>query len=287
MRFDFHWTREGWRISEVNSDVPGGFTESSAFPELMVRHYGGCEVVGDVAGEWTSALVERAEGRPIALLSAAGFMEDHQITNFLARRIEGHAPFVITGKQLRWRGGRAMVGEVEIGLLLRFFQAEWLPSLGRNSGWENFFESKTPISNPACSILSESKRFGLVWDELRTELPTWRRLLPQSRDPREMNWRRDEGWLLKSALCNNGDSVSIPGTPQWSKARRSARWFPSQWVAQRRFETLPIETPAGAMYPCLGVYVLDGKAIGIYGRISAKAVIDHTAIDVAVLLEKE
>jgi hypothetical protein len=58
-------------------------------------------------------------------------------------------------------------------------------------------------------------------------------------------------------------------------------------VAQRRFETLPIDTPAGAMYPCLGVYVLDGKAIGIYGRISAKAVIDHTAIDVAVLLEKE
>jgi hypothetical protein len=29
MRFDFHWTVTGWKISEVNSDVPGGFSESS------------------------------------------------------------------------------------------------------------------------------------------------------------------------------------------------------------------------------------------------------------------
>jgi hypothetical protein len=116
-------------------------------------------------------------------------------------------------------------------------------------------------------------------------LPTWRRLLPQSRDPREINWRKTEEWLLKSALCNNGDSVSIPGSPQWSKALRSARWFASHWVAQRRFETLPIQTAAGPTFPCLGVYVLDGKVIGIYGRISPKPVIDHTAIDVAILRE--
>ena len=25
MRFDFHYTDEGWRISEVNADVPGGY----------------------------------------------------------------------------------------------------------------------------------------------------------------------------------------------------------------------------------------------------------------------
>ena len=29
MRFDFHFTDEGWRISEVNADVPGGFIEAS------------------------------------------------------------------------------------------------------------------------------------------------------------------------------------------------------------------------------------------------------------------
>jgi hypothetical protein len=35
MRFDFHPTREGWRVSEVNSDVPGGFTEAFHFTSLV------------------------------------------------------------------------------------------------------------------------------------------------------------------------------------------------------------------------------------------------------------
>jgi hypothetical protein len=126
-----------------------------------------------------------------------------------------------------------------------------------------------------------------VWDQLRTSLPTWRALLPETRHPREIDFKTHPDWLLKSALCNNGDSVSIPGTPQWRKAHREAFWFPSHWIAQRCFNTLAIPTPAGPMYPCLGVYVLDGKPIGIYGRISPKPVIDYTAIDVAVLLEKQ
>ncbi|HEU4532669.1 MAG TPA: hypothetical protein VFS00_01080, partial [Polyangiaceae bacterium] len=35
MRFDFHWTTEGWLVSEVNSDVPGGYTEAENFSALM------------------------------------------------------------------------------------------------------------------------------------------------------------------------------------------------------------------------------------------------------------
>ena len=31
MRFDFHWTTSGWLISEVNSDVPGGFVKRPIF----------------------------------------------------------------------------------------------------------------------------------------------------------------------------------------------------------------------------------------------------------------
>ncbi len=35
MRFDFHFTTEGWRISEVNSDVPGGFLEAGGLSEIV------------------------------------------------------------------------------------------------------------------------------------------------------------------------------------------------------------------------------------------------------------
>src|SRR5207245_6230151 len=35
MRFDFHFTTQGWRISEANTDVPGGFIEAAGFTRLM------------------------------------------------------------------------------------------------------------------------------------------------------------------------------------------------------------------------------------------------------------
>ncbi len=47
MRFDFHWTHEGWRISEVNSDVPGGFIEASGVTRLMAHTLGGLPMTAD------------------------------------------------------------------------------------------------------------------------------------------------------------------------------------------------------------------------------------------------
>ena len=40
-RFDFHFTEQGWCISEVNADVPGGFIEASGFTRLMATYYPG------------------------------------------------------------------------------------------------------------------------------------------------------------------------------------------------------------------------------------------------------
>lgn len=39
-RYDFHMTTNGWMISEVNSDVPGGFAESSLLPKLAIKYLG-------------------------------------------------------------------------------------------------------------------------------------------------------------------------------------------------------------------------------------------------------
>src|SRR6185369_2070744 len=41
MRFDFHPTKDDWSISEVNSDLPGGFTEASFFTGLMAQQFSG------------------------------------------------------------------------------------------------------------------------------------------------------------------------------------------------------------------------------------------------------
>lgn len=48
----------------------------------------------------------------------------------------------------------------------------------------------------------------------------------------------------------------------------------------------PVDTPAGALFPCLGVYTIDGKACGIYGRLSPTPVVDYSAMDATVLIER-
>ena len=49
LRFDFHFTTDGWQVSEVNSDVPGGFSESSFFTELVAEHMSDASPTGNPA----------------------------------------------------------------------------------------------------------------------------------------------------------------------------------------------------------------------------------------------
>ena len=143
---------------------------------------------------------------------------------------------------------------------------------------------------PALAVISESKRFQLVWDSLSTELPTWRDLLPETRDPREAPWRTANGWLLKTALCNTGDTVSIRELMKpkdWRWTQIAARLFPQRWLAQRRFESVPIETPLGLRHVCVGIYTVNGKAAGAYTRLSESPVINFSAADVALLMEDD
>ena len=85
IRFDFHPTSDGWRISEANADVPGGYTESSLFPRLMAEHCPGTRPVGDPAKALADAIVA-ASGNSghVGLLAATGHMEDQQVIAFLA-----------------------------------------------------------------------------------------------------------------------------------------------------------------------------------------------------------
>jgi hypothetical protein len=294
MRFDFHLTTEGWRISEVNSDVPGGFTEASSFTAMMAEQCA-CQAAGNPAAVWADAVAKA--GRSAALLYAPGYLEDMQIMAYLRDRLaeRGVAAVLAKPQQLRFVDGRAHLEEAggvrQVEAVVRFFQAEWLPRIGRRRQWAPLFvDGLTPIANPATAILTESKRLALVMHELRVSTPTWRSLLPETRAVGDAPWQTSSDWILKTALCNTGDTVCMPGqlTPrQWRKTRWDVLLNPRQWIAQRRFEAVSIETLAGPVYPCLGVYTIDGKAAGIYGRFATKPLIDFAAVDAAVLIEEE
>jgi glutathionylspermidine synthase len=292
MRFDFHWTESGWQISEVNADVPGGFSEASEFTRLMSEACTGTTTPGNPAQLWAESMAAVVSDRPVALLVAAGFMEDQQIVSYLARvlRERGIDALLAGPQQLQWKSGWAYLNGRPLGAVVRFYQAEWLSHLPRRCEWPRLLiGGRTPVSNTASCIFGESKRFPLVWDRLRSKLPTWRQLLPETRDPRDAPWKNDDSWLIKTAWCNTGDTVSartLCTPPQWRSAYWSAVLRPGEWIAQRRFEPAPVASPIGAVYPCLGVYTINGRACGAYTRISTGRVIDHRAVDIALLLRE-
>jgi hypothetical protein len=294
MRFDFHFTRDGWRISEVNSDVPGGLNEASGFATLMAPRYPHAISTGDPASAYAAALISATgTGASIALIHATAFSDDQQMMRSIARRLApaGVRAHLASPAHLQWREGRAFLAADwwtgPLDLVVRFFPADWLPGLPARTGWPHMFcGSLTPLSNPATAVLTQHKRFPLVWDRLRTPLPTWKSLLPETRAPREVPWSTSDEWVVKPVLGRAGEDVGIPGIASDRDMRRIARqvrWWPSAWIAQRRFEAMPLDVEGQAQFPCLGVYTLDGCAIGAYGRVASRALIDGSAVDAAVL----
>jgi hypothetical protein len=135
MRFDFHPTQTGWRVSEVNSDVPGGFSEASEFPSLMSEHYPGYAPAGAPGPDLANALVLRIEDlggsqASAALIWAAGFMEDLQVVSYLAGLLRRRSleTRLINPLHLRFDRGKACRieggGGMPLSLNLRFQQAE-------------------------------------------------------------------------------------------------------------------------------------------------------------------
>ena len=207
-------------------------------------------------------------------MHATAYVDDRQVMIHLARKLQSHGvrSVLTSPANVVWRDGRATVNDgqqmLAVDLLVRFFPAEWLPSLPRRCQWQHFFvDSQTPQSNPGVALLSQSKRLPLVWDELSTQLPHWRALLPETRDPRRAPWRSDDGWVLKTSLGRVGDGVGLRGVTaakDWKSIANAARWWPGEFVAQRRFNAIAVETPDGPRYPALGVFTVDGQASGIY-----------------------
>jgi hypothetical protein len=262
----------------------------------MAGEMSGAVVPGDAAAAWCEAIAAAAGScSDVALLSAPGWLEDVQVVAHLASRLRamGLQAHLAQPGQLRWSGGRAFFAHRPLGAIVRFFQAEWIARLPRGEAWAPLFGGGwTPVSNPGTAVLAESKRLPLVWSELDAPATTWRRALPETRDPREaVDLLRGRGdWVLKPAFGNTGDDVALRATTSrraWAWRAMAALAFPRRWVAQRRFRVVPLATPQGQVHPCIGVYVVDGRVAGAYGRVAVGPVVDYAAVDVAVLVEQE
>lgn len=291
-RYDFHPTTDGGvAITEGNLELAAGWNEASAVTALFGAHVTDAHAGGDPGALLADRIAARiGRGGVVGIMHLTRYSDDHQIARYvqhvLAQR--GLEAIFFDPTQLGSVGARAaaFVGEERqpLDAIFRFFPAEWACRLPNRRAW--FAAATRPGTvwvNPLASVFSQSKRFPLVWRRLEARPSTWQAYLPETRGPAFAP--RD--WVLKPALGHEGFEVTIPGVATARDARwrwRRARLWPWGWAAQRRFEATAVATPDGPRYPCVGVYVIDGQPVGLYGRVAPTPLIDDHAQDVVVLI---
>lgn len=286
-RFDFHLTSTGWKISEVNSDVPGGLIESSLLPEFWPRKKSHHASTGNVSRAYVELLARVLGDGPVGLLHAPWYSDDRQQMEFLKSYfkdlgIEAHC---VGPEQVEFKDNHASIFGRRVKYFVRFYPAEWMIHTKNGKAW---LSSSAVISNPLHSIFSQAKRLPLIWEKTELELPTWRKLLPRTRklDPQDFV---KHSWVIKPNLGRIGEGIYLPGVTNKKEKRKillAAARRPRAWVAQEAFEIKSIGSENFPIYPCLGVYVIDGKATGIYGRVSSSGLTDERAADCPVFIER-
>lgn len=298
MRYDFHPTIEGkWAVSEVNSDVPGGFAEASLMPNVARNIFPDKEYwyknFGDIL---TNAIAKKvAPNGKIMLVHCTSYSDDRQVMQFLGDKLknEGFTPIYAAADHLRFENKEAISvldgNEGKIDGIIRFTPLEWLKDI-RPKFWDGYFDTITPSCNHPIAIFAQTKRFPFVWDAIEKcgiKLDTWRSLLPETLEVKDV--KNKEGYIFKPACGRVGEKISIKEAckdDEYEKIIADVKKHPKQYLAQKKFISKPLITENGEEYHvCLGSYSVESKHAGYYARISTTPRIDSNAADIPVLIE--
>lgn len=298
-RYDFHQTIENnWVISEVNSDVPGGFAESSIMPIFALDILGKNQYwyinFGDIL--INSIINKVPQNGNIMLVHCTCYSDDRQVMQFLGDRLESVGFNVIYGAadHLRFRDRETFSildgNKVKIDGIIRFTPIEWIKDI-KPKFWTGYFDTITPSCNHPIAIFAQTKRFPFSWNELENagiNLTTWKKLLPETIEVK--NAKNKQGYIYKPAYGRVGEKISIKEAckeDEYNKILKDVKKHPKKYIAQKKFNSKPLlDENKNAYHVCLGSYCVDGKHAGYYARISESPRIDSYAADIPVLIEK-
>ena len=299
MRYDFHPTAEGkWALSEVNSDVPGGFAEASLMPGIaaelfMDNNYRYINFSDIIVGAITQKV--RPIGR-IIFVHCTSYSDDRQVMQFLGDKLQniGFKIIYAAADHLRFENNEAIsildgnTGKVDA--IFRFTPLEWLIDI-KPRRWQGYFDTKTPSCNHPIAIFAQTKRFPFVWDALESlgvKMSTWRELLPETLEVKDAKNKKE--FIYKPACGRVGENISIKEAcrdDEYETIIKDVKKHPKEYLAQKRFNSKPLISDEGeSFHVCLGVYSVEGKAAGYYARISKVPRIDSNAADIPVLIER-
>lgn len=311
MRVDLLLGADGvFRACEINADCPGGHNEATGLPRLAqsAGFWQGLNPT-TVLEELTSRLVALAD-RPgpgrgaVALLYATAYAEDLQVCALIERalRERGVRTRRCPATAPRWQGDAVYVGDTAVAALYRFFPLEYM------EGQRNLEGLLTAVASHRLKTLSsfshiyaQSKLAFARGFALRDRLSpadalTLARHTPLSVEVAELTPEtlraEREGWVLKRALGRVGDEVFVGALltdADWAsllQAVAAAVHGPAQerWIAQRFVPQKSLATPLGDMLVTLGAYVLDGRFVGYFARLSPHSHVSHDALCVPVFV---
>jgi glutathionylspermidine synthase len=303
-RVDLLLDSEGrFRACEVNSDCPGGQNEAHGLPRLAQEAgFRGAENPTTVVEAMAGRLAELAgPGGTIAMLHATAFADDLQVCALVRRALE---PLGVrahlappTAPKLDGQGRLTLRGE-PLAALYRYFPAELM------EGQDNLDDLCAALASRAirtfpspAGIYSQSKVAFSRACALRDSLSPRAReavssYLPETLDlldaPESDLVRDRAGWVVKRALGRVGDRVFV-GALQTDDAWRhvlgevfAARGRGEAWIAQRFVPQRPIPTPFGDRFLTLGVYLVGGRFVGYFARVTPETHVSHDALCVPV-----
>lgn len=299
MRYDFHPTQEHkWVISEVNSDVPGGFAEASLLPLLACNYINSKKYVSMNFGDClATAITNKIKPKgTIMFVHCTSYSDDRQVMQYIGDHMETLGYRVIYGAsdhiQFQHKEAVCILDgyQEKIDCIVRFTPLEWLKDM-KPKTWGGYFDTVTPSCNHPIAIFAQTKRFPLIWDELEKhgiQLNTWKQLLPHTIEVKEVKGK--SGYIYKPAWGRVGEKISIQEAcdeEEYQAILKDVKKHPSHYLAQQKFHSMPLKSPDGTYFHvCLGSYTVDGKHAGFYARMSEKSRIDSEAEDIPVLIER-
>jgi len=299
MRYDFHPTVEGnWALSEVNSDVPGGFAEASLMPEIASALFEDCNYsyknFGDILVNAIKAKVK--PGGRIIFVHCTSYSDDRQVMQFLGDKLErsDYKTIYAAADHLQFINGSAdcvLDGNTGfVDAVIRFTPLEWLIKM-KPKKWSGYFNTTAVSCNHPIAVFTQTKRFPFAWDILEkngAELSTWRELLPETFEVKDAINMEDI--IYKPVNGRVGEKISIKEAcedDEYDNIINSVKKNPKNYLAQKKFNSLPLTGENGQnFHVCIGSFTVDGLAAGYYARINNKPRIDSNAADIPVLIEK-
>ena len=289
MRFDFHPTREGWKLSEVNSDVPGGLNESTMFAELWPQRSACWRDTGRPAERYVERLIESfalRAGARVALIHATAYSDDWQHMAFLKQLLEarGIEAFGAAPTSVELEGGEMLVDGAPLAAALRFFPGDWLLFAREGEAW--FARHPQRLSNPLHALFSQNKFFPVVCAAAAIHAPTWASYLPPTSRLRVRDLLGSQH-VVKPSFGRVGEDIArIDELPYPKRLGIAASLLLAKglWIRQNRFESMNLGSEDEPLHACVGVYCVDGKVAGCYGRLSPVRVVGMSACDAPVFV---